>query len=362
MRLLVTGGAGFIGSAVVRQAVTRLGFEVINVDALTYAANPANVADVASDPRYAFVQADIADENAMESVFLEHKPDAVMHLAAESHVDRSIDGPGAFVRTNINGTYSLLQASRVWLNQAPEAVRDRFRFHHVSTDEVFGSLGAEGKFTETTPYAPRSPYSSSKAASDMLVRAWGETFGLPVVVTNCSNNYGPYQFPEKLIPVVILKALAGEPIPVYGTGENVRDWLYVEDHADALLEVLQKGRLGETYNIGGDNEMSNIELVRQICTIMDRLRPGGAPHARLIEFVTDRPGHDFRYAIDASKIKRELGWTPKVKGFEGLEATVAWYLDNTAWWQDILNRGHSTGRQGLSSTQRQPAPAPGGAA
>ncbi|MAC88815.1 dTDP-glucose 4,6-dehydratase [Maricaulis sp.] len=355
MRLLVTGGAGFIGSAVVRHAVAQLGFEVINVDALTYAANLDNVASVADDPRYTFVKADIADESAMEEVFLEHKPDAVMHLAAESHVDRSIDGPGAFVRTNINGTYSLLQASRVWLSQAPASVRERFRFHHVSTDEVFGSLGAKGKFTETTPYAPRSPYSSSKAASDMLVRAWGETFDLPIVVTNCSNNYGPYQFPEKLIPVVILKALAGEPIPVYGTGNNVRDWLFVEDHAEALLLVLQSGKTGETYNIGGDNEMSNIELVRQICTIMDRLRPTETRHEELIEFVADRPGHDFRYAIDASKIKNELGWTPKVKGFQGLEETVAWYLENDSWWKRILSGGYSTGRQGLSSSPSQPA-------
>lgn len=349
MRLLVTGGAGFIGSAVVRQAISRLGFEVVNVDVLTYAANLDNLASVSGDPRYTFVQADIADEDAMEAVFLKHKPDAVMHLAAESHVDRSIDGPGAFVRTNINGTYSLLQAARKLLEQAPASVASRFRFHHVSTDEVFGSLGAEGFFTETTPYAPRSPYSSSKAASDMLVRAWGETYNLPIVVTNCSNNYGPYQFPEKLLPVVILNALAGKTIPVYGNGENVRDWLYVEDHASALLNVLANGVTGETYNIGGDNEMSNIELVREICAIMDRLRPSEAPHANLIRFVTDRPGHDFRYAIDASKIKRELGWAPKVKGFEGLEETVSWYLENEGWWKTILQRGHSTDRQGLAA-------------
>lgn len=347
MKLLVTGGAGFIGSAVIRRAISEHSMSVINVDCLTYAANLDNLKDVAGDPGYSFEQADIADEDAMRDVFAKHKPDAVMHLAAESHVDRSIDGPGDFIRTNINGTYVLLQAAREYLDTAPTEVAERFRFHHVSTDEVYGSLGDEGKFLETTPYSPRSPYSASKASSDMLVRAWGETFGLPIVITNCSNNYGPYQFPEKLIPVVILNALHGKTIPVYGDGKNVRDWLYVDDHAEALLTVLAKGRLGETYNIGGDNEMANIDLVREICAVMDRLKPDGAPHADLINFVTDRPGHDFRYAIDASKIKNELGWTPSIKGFDGLEMTIRWYLDNEWWWRAILERGHSTDRQGL---------------
>ena len=348
MRILVTGGAGFIGSAVVRRAIKSREHSILNLDSLTYAANLDNLAEVDGDARYQFVQADIVDEKRMVEILADYKPDAIMHLAAESHVDRSIDGPGTFVQTNIIGTYSLLQATRVYLETAPAEVKSRFRFHHVSTDEVYGSLGAEGSFTETTPYAPRSPYSASKAASDMLVRAWGETFGVPIVLTNCSNNYGPYQFPEKLIPVVILNALAGRTIPVYGDGKNIRDWLYVDDHAEALLTVLERGRLGETYNVGGDNEMSNIDLVREICRIMDRKRPGTAPHEALIEFVTDRPGHDFRYAIDASKIKSELGWTPSVKGFEGLEATIDWYLDNEDWWTKILGRGHTTDRIGLS--------------
>lgn len=347
MKILVTGGAGFIGSAVIRRALENQDVTIVNVDRLTYAANLDNLRDYDSDSRYRFVHADIADESAMRDLFLEAKPDAVMHLAAESHVDRSIDGPGEFIRTNINGTFSLLQAVRAYLDQADDGVRDRFRFHHVSTDEVYGSLGDDGKFLETTPYSPRSPYSASKASSDMLVRAWGETFNLPFVLTNCSNNYGPYQFPEKLIPVVILNAVHGKAIPVYGDGMNVRDWLHVDDHADALLTVLTKGRLGETYNIGGDNEMANIELVREICNVIDRLKPDAAPHADLINFVTDRPGHDFRYAIDASKIKRELGWSPSIRGFDGLDATVRWYLENEWWWRPILERGHSTDRQGL---------------
>ncbi|MHA6288835.1 dTDP-glucose 4,6-dehydratase [Maricaulis sp. CAU 1757] len=347
MKLLVTGGAGFIGSAVVRRAISEHGFQVVNVDKLTYAANLANLASVEADSRYSFEQADIADEDAMQTIIARHAPDALMHLAAESHVDRSIDGPGDFIRTNINGTFSLLQAWRGYVDGKAAEERARFRFHHVSTDEVYGSLGKVGKFTETTPYAPRSPYSSSKASSDMLVRAWAETYDLPVVITNCSNNYGPYQFPEKLIPVVILKSLANEPIPVYGQGENVRDWLFVDDHADALLTVLKGGRLGETYNIGGDNELSNIELVREICAIMDRLRPSDRPRAELITHVTDRPGHDFRYAIDASKIRDELGWTPKVQGFDGLEQTVRWYLDNEAWWKPLLSERDATARRGL---------------
>jgi dTDP-glucose 4,6-dehydratase len=348
MKLLVTGGAGFIGSAVVRRAVAD-GIAVVNVDKLTYAANLDNVASVASSPLYAFERADIADAAAMARVFRDHDPDAVMHLAAESHVDRSIDGPLEFVRTNVLGTATLLEAARAHWKALPEARRAAFRFHHVSTDEVYGTLGAEGKFVETTPYAPNSPYSASKAGSDHLARAWGETYGLPVLVTNCSNNYGPFHFPEKLIPVVILNALAGKPIPVYGRGENVRDWLYVEDHAAALLEVLRRGRTGETYNIGGNAEAKNIDIVRAICAILDELRPAGAPRERLIAFVTDRPGHDFRYAIDASKIAGELGWRPSVTLEEGLRRTVAWYLVNEPWWRALLARrgvGERLGLQG----------------
>lgn len=341
MRLLVTGGAGFIGSAVVRQAIAD-GHEVVNLDALTYAANLPNVAIVAESNRYAFEQADIRDRSTLDRIFATHRPDAVMHLAAESHVDRSIDGPAAFVETNITGTYTLLEAARAFW----DGTRD-LRFHHVSTDEVFGTLGPTGQFTETTPYAPNSPYSASKAASDHLVRAWGETYGLPVVLSNCSNNYGPFHFPEKLIPVVILNALAGREIPVYGKGENVRDWLFVEDHARALLTVVEKGRIGESYNIGGNAEARNIEIVRRICALMDEMNPVGAPHDRLISFVTDRPGHDFRYAIDATKIRDELGWQPSVTLDEGLRRTVRWYLDNRDWWQAIQARGHTLERLGL---------------
>ena len=335
MKLLVTGGAGFIGSAVVRQAVAA-GHEVVNLDALTYAACLANVASVAEAPGYTFVQGDIRDSGLLETVFAEHQPDAVMHLAAESHVDRSIDGPGAFIETNVIGTYMLLQTARgYWERQGrPEA----FRFHHISTDEVFGSLGADGQFTEETPYDPRSPYSASKASSDHLVRAWGHTYGLPVVLSNCSNNYGPYHFPEKLIPVVILNALAGKPIPVYGAGENVRDWLFVEDHADALLTVVSKGQVGRSYNIGGENEARNIDLVRMICALMDEMVPEGAPHDRLISFVEARPGHDLRYAIDPKRMRGELGWRPSVTLEEGLRRTVRWYLDNRDWWQALQGR------------------------
>ncbi|WIF33191.1 dTDP-glucose 4,6-dehydratase [Lentibacter algarum] len=335
MKLLVTGGAGFIGSAVVRLAVAR-GHEVVNLDALTYAACLENVASVSASPLYSFEQADIRDLPALEAIFQKHQPDAVMHLAAESHVDRSIDGPQAFIETNVMGTYNMLQAARHYWEGCgkPKA----FRFHHISTDEVFGSLGATGQFTEETPYDPRSPYSASKASSDHLVRAWAETYGLPVVLTNCSNNYGPFHFPEKLIPVVILSALAGKPIPIYGEGENVRDWLYVEDHADALLLVLEKGAVGRSYNIGGENERSNLELVQTICTILDALKPASAPYADLIEFVTDRPGHDLRYAIDPTRIREELGWRPSVTVEEGLEKTVRWYLENEEWWQPLLGR------------------------
>jgi len=338
MKLLVTGGAGFIGSAVVRLAVAQ-GHRVINLDALTYAACLDNLASVADSPLYAFEHADIRDRAALDRIFAAHAPDAVMHLAAESHVDRSIDGPGAFIDTNVTGTYTLLEAARGWWVSAGRPAG--FRFHHISTDEVFGSLppdDPEQRFSETTPYAPNSPYSASKAASDHLVRAWHETYGLPVLITNCSNNYGPYHFPEKLIPVVILNALAGRPIPVYGAGENIRDWLYVEDHAAALLTVLQQGAPGRTFCIGGDAEARNIDIVRRICAILDRLRPAGAPHDRLITFVADRPGHDLRYAIDAGLIRDELGWKPSVTLEEGLRRTVRWFLDNRAWWQPLLDR------------------------
>ena len=338
MKLLITGGAGFIGSAVVRLAVAR-GHEVVNLDALTYAACLENVADVAESRLYAFEQADIRDRAALDRIFAAHRPDAVMHLAAESHVDRSIDGPGDFIETNITGTYNMLEAARAyWVAEGKPAA---FRFHHISTDEVFGSLPADPsvQFTEETPYDPRSPYSASKASSDHLVRAWHETYGLPVVLTNCSNNYGPYHFPEKLIPVVILNALAGKPLPIYGTGENIRDWLYVEDHADALLLVVEKGELGRSYNIGGENERSNLALVKTLCAILDDKRPKeSGSYAEQITFVSDRPGHDARYAIDPSRIRDELGWRPSVTVEEGLEKTVQWYLDNEAWWRPLQAR------------------------
>ncbi|MEY1556968.1 dTDP-glucose 4,6-dehydratase [Yoonia sp. R2331] len=335
MKILVTGGAGFIGSAVVRQAIAR-GDAVVNVDSLTYAACLDNVAEAATSDRYVLEQADIRDLAAMDRIFAAHRPDTVMHLAAESHVDRSIDGPEAFVSTNVMGTYTLLEAARAyWMAQGQ---LEAFRFHHISTDEVFGSLGATGMFTEDTPYDPRSPYSASKAGSDHLVRAWAETYGLPVIVTNCSNNYGPYQFPEKLIPVVILNALGGKPIPVYGKGENIRDWLYVEDHAAALLLALDKGQVGRSYNIGGFNEVKNIDLVHKLCAILDELRPANHPYADQITFVTDRPGHDQRYAIDASRVQAELGWTPSVTVDEGLRLTVEWYLENGDWLQGLMDR------------------------
>ena len=335
MKILVTGGAGFIGSAVVRRAI-RDGHAVVNVDALTYAACEDNVAEAAGAPGYAFERADIRDRAALDRIFAAHAPDAVMHLAAESHVDRSIDAPGTFVETNVMGTFNMLEAARAfWDRQGRPGI---FRFHHISTDEVFGSLGPEGLFTEDTPYDPRSPYSASKAASDHLVRAWGETYGLPVVLTNCSNNYGPYHFPEKLVPVVILAALAGAPIPVYGAGENVRDWLYVEDHAEALLRVLLDGQVSRSYNIGGENEARNIDLVRTICAILDDKRPGNRPYAEQIAFVDDRPGHDQRYAIDPARIRDELGWRPSVTLEEGLEKTVQWYLDNEDWWRALQDR------------------------
>ena len=339
MRLLVTGGAGFIGSAVVRLAIAR-GHEVINLDALTYAACLDNLASVADSPRYRFVQADIRDRAALDAVFAAHEPQAVMHLAAESHVDRSIDGPGTFIDTNITGTYTLLEAARGYWTGAgrPEG----FRFHHISTDEVYGSLPADpaALFAEDTGYDPRSPYSASKAASDHLVRAWHHTYGLPVVLTNCSNNYGPFHFPEKLIPVIILGALAGRDLPIYGDGSNIRDWLYVEDHADALLLVLEEGALGRSYNIGGENERSNLELVQTLCAILDEMRPraDGGSYADQITFVPDRPGHDARYAIDPTRIRDELGWRPSVTVEEGLRKTVGWYLENEDWWRALQNR------------------------
>ncbi|WBY16909.1 dTDP-glucose 4,6-dehydratase [Erythrobacteraceae bacterium WH01K] len=335
MRLLVTGAAGFIGSAVTRQAIAA-GHDVCALDSLTYAACLDNLASVSESPLYSFAQVDIRDRDSLDRVIGGFEPDAIMHLAAESHVDRSIDGPGTFIDTNVMGTFHLLEAARAYWTEAgkPEA----FRFHHVSTDEVYGSLGETGMFTEDTPYDPRSPYSASKAASDHLARAWGETYGLPVIVTNCSNNYGPYQFPEKLIPVVILRALAGEEIPVYGAGENVRDWLYVEDHADALLTVLDKGRVGRTYNIGGENEAKNIDIVRTICRLLDEKRPANKPREEQIAFVTDRPGHDMRYAIDPERIRSELGWRPSVTLEEGLSATVDWYLENEDWWRALQER------------------------
>lgn len=344
MKILVTGGAGFIGSALVRLAITR-GYQVVNVDALTYAACLDNIATVSDSPNYVFKQADIRNREALDQIFAETEPDAVMHLAAESHVDRSIDAPSNFIETNITGTFNLLEAARkYWVDQGKP---DRFRFHHISTDEVYGSLPEDPsvQFTEDTSYDPRSPYSASKAASDHLVRAWAETYGLPVVLTNCSNNYGPFHFPEKLIPVVIIKALAEQQLPIYGNGSNVRDWLYVEDHADALLLVMLKGELGRSYNIGGENERTNLELVQTICSILDELRPRDEGlYTDLITFVTDRPGHDARYAIDPSRIRDELNWRPSVTVEEGLRKTVEWYLRNEAWWRALQNR-HGVGER-----------------
>jgi|TARA_B100000497_G_scaffold114639_1_gene137394 dTDP-glucose 4,6-dehydratase len=343
MKLLVTGGAGFIGSAVVRLAIAQ-GHQVVVLDALTYAACLDNLAPVSDSDKYRFVEGDICDRALLDQVLGDHRPEAVMHLAAESHVDRSIDGPGAFIETNITGTYTLLEAARCYWRDSGKP--DSFRFHHISTDEVFGSLGKTGHFTEETPYAPNSPYAASKASSDHLVRAWHETYGLPVVLSNCSNNYGPYHFPEKLIPVIIINALAGKPLPIYGNGENVRDWLYVEDHANALLTVLSKGTIGSSYNIGGENEATNIDIVREICAILDRLRPAARPYFELVNFVADRPGHDLRYAIDPTRIRTELGWRPAVTLTQGLEKTVHWYLDNEDWWQALQNRSGVGNRLG----------------
>jgi len=336
-KILITGGAGFIGSAVIRQLIAETGVTVINVDKLTYAGNLQSLVSVADNPRYRFERVDICDAAEVARLFREHQPDAVMHLAAESHVDRSISGPAAFIETNIVGTYTLLEAAREYWSGLATERKNTFRFHHISTDEVYGSLGDTGFFTEDTAYQPNSPYSASKASSDHLVRAWHHTYGLPVVTTNCSNNYGSYHFPEKLIPLIILNACNGKPLPIYGKGDNIRDWLYVDDHARALRLVLEKGRVGETYNIGGWNEKTNLEVVHAICAILDELRPQGKPYNSLITYVQDRPGHDRRYAIDASKIANELGWKPLETFETGLRKTVAWYLANTAWTNAVIS-------------------------
>lgn len=351
MKILVTGGAGFIGSAVVRHIIKHTKDSVVNVDKLTYAGNIKSLLDVSDSGRYVFEHADICDSAAMAVLFNKYQPDVVMHLAAESHVDRSIDGPAAFIETNIVGTYTLLEAARNYWKDLPENCKRTFRFHHISTDEVYGDLdGTDDLFTESTPYSPSSPYSASKASSDHLVRAWHRTYGLPVIVTNCSNNYGPYHFPEKLIPLMILNALAGKPLPVYGEGNQIRDWLYVEDHARALYLVVTQGLVGETYNIGGHNEKKNIEVVRTLCSLLEELAPnkpvGVQRYEDLITYVTDRPGHDLRYAIDASKVERELGWKPNETFESGLRKTVLWYLNNRDWWQAVLDGSYKMERLG----------------
>jgi dTDP-glucose 4,6-dehydratase len=351
MKVLVTGGAGFIGSAVVRHIIRDTDWSVANVDKLTYAGNLDSLAEARTSNRHRHFKVDICDRAALDAIFREVRPDAVLHLAAESHVDRSIDGAAPFIETNIAGTYTLLEATLAHWRALDAAARARFRFQHISTDEVFGSLGATGKFTETTPYQPNSPYSASKAASDHLVRAWHHTYGLPTLATNCSNNYGPYHFPEKLIPLIILRALGGNSLPIYGKGENVRDWLHVEDHAEALTLVLRRGRPGETYNVGGDSERRNVDVVRAICALLDQMLPHSAnrPHEKLIEFVTDRPGHDARYAIDATKIRTELGWRPRHDFDSGLRHTVRWFLDNRPWWERVMSGAYRGERLGLSS-------------
>jgi len=349
-RVLVTGGAGFIGSAVARKLIDETDHHVLVVDKLTYAGNLESLQTVFSNPRFSFSQTDIADRAAMRRLFGEFRPDVIMHLAAESHVDRSIDGPSEFIHTNIIGTFTLLDVALEYWRVLDSAGKNSFRFQHISTDEVFGSLGPEGLFCEETPYQPKSPYSASKASSDHLVRAWNHTYGLPVVVTNCSNNYGPFHFPEKLIPLTIINALEGKPLPVYGSGENVRDWLHVEDHADALLLVAEKGLPGESYNVGGRNEHTNISVVRAICALIDELAPAAAIGRResLIEFVTDRPGHDARYAIDATKIERDLGWQPRHTFETGLRETVQWYLDNRIWWERVRSGVYRGERLGVA--------------
>ncbi len=354
MKILVTGGAGFIGSAVVRNIINNTNDEVLVVDSLTYAGNMESLASVKNSPRYNFSQTDITDNAKINDLFTAFEPDIVMHLAAESHVDRSIDGPAAFIHTNVIGTFVLLDAARQYYSCLSADKKAGFRFHHISTDEVYGDLhGTDDLFTEDTPYAPSSPYSASKASSDHLVRAWNRTYGLPTVLTNCSNNYGPYHFPEKLIPLIILNALAGKPLPVYGDGSQIRDWLYVEDHARALYKVATEGKIGETYNIGGHNERKNIDVVKTICGILDGIitdKPNGiASFADLITFVTDRPGHDMRYAIDASKIKNDLGWVPEETFETGIEKTVHWYLDNKQWWQRVLDGSYAGERLGLTN-------------
>jgi len=349
MKLIVTGGAGFIGSAVVRKAVKERRYSVVNIDKLTYAGSLENLRSIENEPNYKFIKADICDSETMKKVFTDEKPQAILHLAAESHVDRSIDGPRVFLETNVMGTYTLLEAARSYWNSLGETEKNKFKFQHISTDEVFGELGPTGFFNESTPYSPNSPYSSSKAASDHLVRAWRETYGLPTLTTNCSNNYGPYHFPEKLIPLVILNALEGKNLPVYGKGDQIRDWLYVEDHAEALLTVLEKGLIGKTYCIGGHNEKTNISVVQAICHLLDELKPKSDRTSYLtqIKFVADRPGHDHRYAIDASKIKNELGWTPKETFESGIKKTVLWYLENQAWCEKIRASKYSGERLGL---------------
>lgn len=349
-RFIVTGGAGFIGSAVVRHLIRDTAHQVLVVDKLTYAGNLDSLKPIANDSRYSFVHADVADAERMCSIFAEYRPDVVMHLAAESHVDRSIDGPGEFVQTNVVGTYTLLQAALGYWRGLSAERQAAFRFHHISTDEVFGTLGEEGFFHEEYPYQPSSPYSASKAASDHFVRAWHHTYGLPTLVTNCSNNYGPYHFPEKLIPLIILNALEGKPLPVYGKGENVRDWLFVDDHARALIRVAEEGRPGETYAIGGHNERRNIDVVRAICALVDELAPDPniGPRESLITFVTDRPGHDLRYAIDASKIERDLGWRPEETFESGLRKTVEWYLANRFWWERVRTGVYQGERLGVA--------------
>ncbi len=345
--IFVTGGAGFIGSAVVRQFIAETDVQVVNIDKLTYAGNLATLAEAQDDPRHCFEQVDICDATAIAALFDQYQPDAIMHLAAESHVDRSIDGPADFIQSNIVGTYTLLEAARAYWNGLRGTKREAFRFHHISTDEVFGSLGAEGFFREDSTYQPNSPYSASKASSDHLVRAWHHTYGLPTLMTNCSNNYGPYQFPEKLIPLIILNALDGKPLPIYGKGDNIRDWLFVEDHACALRLVLEIGVVGETYNIGGHNEKTNLEVVQTICATLDELRPAAQSYAELITYVTDRPGHDQRYAIDASKIERELGWKPQESFETGLRKTVEWYMEKADWWRQVTADDYQGERLGL---------------